>query len=141
MIAFQGAMQSFVPHDGAERAHHDAGPARDALFRIDPDVSRIFVFGHSAGDAGLDTGRVLTMPALQGKGPGAVGAPLFVDQLDTDPRFGGHRFMPGVQGSLGLGMLDGARQLAGSASEAFFYAANDVFHGRFRWCGHDPGKS
>ncbi len=112
MIAFQGAMQSFVPDDGAERAHHDAGPARDALFRIDPDVSRIFVLGHSAGDAGLDTGRVLTMPALQGKGPGPVRAPLFVDQLDTDPRFGGHLFMHGVQGSLGSGMLDGARQLA-----------------------------
>ncbi len=112
MIAFQGAMQALVPHDGAEGAHHDAGPARDASFRIDPDLSRVLISGHSAGDAGLGAGRVLAMPALQGKGPGAVGAPLFVDQLDTDPRFGGHLFMHGVQGSLGLGMLDGARQLA-----------------------------
>lgn len=141
MIAFQGEMQALVPHDGAEGADHDAGPARDASFRIDPDLSRIFIPGHSAGDTGLGAGRVLTMPALQGQGPVTVRAPLLVDQLNADPRFGGHGFPHGVQGLLGSGMLDGAGQLAGPASQASFDAADDVFHGRSPVSDHDPGHS
>jgi hypothetical protein len=69
------------------------------------------------------------MPALQGKGPVTVRTPLFVNQFNANPRFGKHRFMHGVHGSFGLGMFDGAGQFARSASEAFFYAANDLFHG------------
>jgi hypothetical protein len=45
-------MHILIPSNGADGAHHDAGPAADAFFQADYDVARLIVSTNAARNAG-----------------------------------------------------------------------------------------
>src|SRR5690606_5945314 len=60
-----------IPEDRPVGADQDAGPAAHAALRVTHDGAGGRIPVHGPGDAGLGTVRVLTVPALEGKGDGA----------------------------------------------------------------------
>ena len=77
-------MHVFISLNGADGAHHDAGPAADAFFQVDCDVSRFFIFANPAGNASQNASRFLTAPALDRDRPNTMKRSFLINRFNMD---------------------------------------------------------
>jgi hypothetical protein len=96
MVAFNGLMTIFMPHNNAKRANHNAGPASHTLIRIIHNLPGIRVPRYATRDTGLSAKRIIAMAALQRNRPNMAGCSSFVNALNVNTVFGQRKFSDGI---------------------------------------------
>lgn len=108
-------MHFLIPSDGADGAHHNAGPAADAFLKVDDDVARFIVFANTARNAGQSAGRIFAMTALDRNGSDSMKRAVLIDGFHMNSR-----------------PVDTMRRRAGqltrSAGKTFFYQTKNPLH-------------
>ena len=108
-------MPQFIPCDGADGTHHNAGPAADAPIKVHQDIACALVFADASRNTGNGACGIAAIPALDCDRTNSMKPSLFINRLDVNS--GAVRRMDG-----------GTSQFTGPASQALFNSAKDTFH-------------
>ena len=114
-VALQCLMHVLMALNGADRAHHDAGPASDAFFQVDDYFTSLVIFANAAGDASQSASRLFAVTALDCNRANALKRSSLIDRFNMNSRAARR-------------MRRGAGKLARSARQAFFYQAKNPLH-------------